>query len=97
MVAAIWAMTASAQEQAGQVWLLPLESDFDFGADNGNAFITRVIPVNSLINLAMITIADSPGGIPGSPGNPDPIPGPKTFGLGDLDDAILYTRGPARS
>lgn len=87
-------------DQANKVWLLPLETDFDFGAKNGNAIIFRAIPVNSLIvrddwkliNLAMITIADAPGGTPGFPGNPEPVPGPKVFGLGDLVDGLLYTR-----
>jgi len=88
-----------AQDHAGDVWVLPIETDFDFGAQNGDAIISRAIPVNSLyvgdnwrlINLAMITVADAPGGTPGFPGNPDPIPGPKVFGLGDLTDAVLYT------
>ncbi|MGB5489182.1 MAG: hypothetical protein WBN06_17455, partial [Lysobacterales bacterium] len=60
---------------------------------------SRAIPVNSLlvrenwklINIAMLTIADAPGGVPGSPGNPDPVAGSRTFGLGDLTDAVLFT------
>lgn len=104
-VAGAWVATAGAQDrdvkkQSDEVWVLPLEADFDFGAENGNAIITRALPVNSLIirkdwrliNLAIISIADAPGGRPGSPGNPEPVPGPKTFGLGDLTDALIYTR-----
>jgi len=95
----LWTATAIAQDQSGRVWVLPLELDYDFGADNGNALITRAIPVNTLlvredwklINLAMITIADAPGGRPGSPGNPESVAGPSTFGLGDLTDAVLFT------
>ena len=91
--------TAIAQDQSDRVWVLPLEFDYDFGADNGNAFITRALPTNTflirddwkLLNLAMITIADAPGGRPGSPGNPESVAGPKTFGLGDLTDAVLFT------
>ena len=90
---------AISQDQSDSVWVLPLEFDSDFGADNGNAIIARAIPVNSLlvredwklINLAMITIASAPGGRPGSPGNPESVAGPKTFGLGDLTDAVLFT------
>ena len=41
--------------------------------------------------VALITIADAPGGVPGSPGNPEPVAGPSTFGLGDLTDALLFT------
>ena len=99
VLAGLWMATAISQDQSDRVWVLPLEIDSDFGADNGNAIISRAIPVNSLlvredwklINLAMITIADAPGGLPGSPGNPDPVAGPKTFGLGDLTDAVLFT------
>ncbi|MFC1689407.1 neuromedin U [Pseudomonadota bacterium] len=97
--AGLWMATALAQEQSDRVWVLPFEVDSDFGADNGNAIITRAIPVNSLlvredwklINLAMITIADAPGGRPGSPGNPESVAGPRTFGVGDLTDAVLFT------
>ena len=79
--------------------VLPFEIDYDSGADNGNALISRFIPVNSfyvrerwkLVNVAMIIAADAPGGVPVSPGNPDPVPGPKAFGLGDLTEAIFYT------
>lgn len=95
----LWMATAIAQDQPGHVFVLPIEIDSDFGADNGNAVITRAIPVNSLlvredwklINLAMITIADAPGGVPGSPGNPDPVAGPRALGVGDLTDAVLFT------
>jgi len=104
-LAVLWMATAIAQDQSGaqdqsaRVWVLPLEFDYDFGAANGNAFITRAIPIHTLlirddwklINLAMITIADAPGGRPGSPGNPEPVAGPSTFGLGDLTDALLFT------
>ncbi|MGB6640409.1 MAG: hypothetical protein WBG67_06520, partial [Thermoanaerobaculia bacterium] len=99
-VVGMWAAAVVAQEAAERVFLLPFEFDFDFGADNGDAIIGRVIPVNSivvredwkLVNVAMVTIADAPGGRPGVPGNPEPIPGPKVFGLGDLTDAVFYTR-----
>ncbi len=90
--------TAHSQDDAGRVWVLPFEVDFDSGAANGDAIIGRLIPVNSLIvredwklvNVAMVTIADAPGGRPGQPGNPEPVPGPNVFGLGDLTDAVSY-------
>ena len=83
-----------------KVFLLPFEIDFDKGAANGDAVISRLIPVNSLlvrekwklVNVAMIIIADAPGGRPGAPGNPEPEPGPNVFGLGDLTEAVFYTR-----
>ncbi len=84
----------------GKVFILPFEIDFDSGAANGDAIISRLIPVNTLlvrdkwrlINLAMVVIADAPGGRPGQPGNPESVPGPNAFGLGDITDAVLYTR-----
>jgi hypothetical protein len=40
--------------------------------------------VSSLMVLVSCArpVADAPGGRPGEPGNPDPVPGPKVFGLG---------------
>jgi hypothetical protein len=78
---------------------LPFEMDFDFGAANGNALITRFLPLVAvplgerwkLINLTLAVVADAPGGVPGRPGNPEPVPGPKVFGLGDLTDAVFFT------
>jgi hypothetical protein len=83
---------------------LPIEIDFDHGAANGNATIMRLMPLASfpigerwnLINLTLAIVADAPGGVPGRPGNPEPVPGPKVFGLGDLTDAVFFTP-PARS
>ncbi len=99
-VVGMWAAAAVAQDASGRIWLLPFEVDFDSGAANGDAIIGRFIPVNSLVvrenwklvNVAMLTIVDAPGGRPGDPGNPEPLAGPKVFGLGDLTDAVLYTR-----
>ena len=87
------------ESEAGKVFLLPIEFDFDSGAANGDAIIVRLLPVNSLlvrdkwklINVALISLADAPGGVPGFPGNPQPIPGEKVFGLTDFTDAVLYT------
>jgi len=95
-------LMAMAQDDPSRVWVLPLEIDFDSGAANGDAIISRLIPVNSLmvrkdwklINIAMLTIADAPGGRPGEPGNPSPEPGPNEFGIGDLTDAVIYTPNP---
>jgi hypothetical protein len=40
----------------------------------------------------MIVIADTPGGVPGRPGNPDPVAGPNVFGFSDFTDAVLFSR-----
>lgn len=86
--------------EAEKLFVLPVEMDFDSGAANGNALITRLLPINSiplkndwqLVNVAIIIVADAPGGVPGTPGNPESAPGPNTFGLGDLTDALFFTR-----
>lgn len=93
-------MGAALGEDPKERFALPIELDFDSGAANGDAIISRLIPVNSfalnkdwrLVNVALAVIADAPGGVPGSPGNPEPIPGPNVFGLGDLTDAVLLSK-----
>lgn len=85
-------------------FLLPIEVDSDSGATNGDALISRILPANSipigkkwrLLNLGIVTIADAPGGRPGSPGNPSSLPGPPVFGLGDLTDAVLFSPQSAK-
>jgi hypothetical protein len=96
-------MGAAMGDEPKEHFPLPIEFDFDSGAANGDAIISRLIPVNSfalnkdwwLVNVALAVIADAPGGTPGSPGNPESIPGPKVFGLGDLTDVVLLS--PAQS
>jgi hypothetical protein len=93
-------VTTSDTEQKGVgVFSLPMEIDMDSGASNGDATIYRLMPLYSLpsrktwkvVNLDLITIADAPGGVPGRPGNPDPVPGDQEFGLGDVVHASFYT------
>jgi len=83
---------------------LPIEFDFDYGAENGNAILNRYVPLISvdlgqewrLINITLALIANAPGGVPGRPGNPEPGAGSRVFGLGDLTDVVLFTP-PTRS
>jgi hypothetical protein len=83
---------------------LPIELDLDYGASNGAAVISRYIPLVAfplgerwrLINLTLAVVADAPGGVPGRPGNPEPVPGGRVFGLGDLTNAVFFTP-PTRS
>lgn len=85
-------------------FVLPIEVDFDYGATNGRAVISRYMPLFALplgqdwrlVNLTLAVVADAPGGVPGFPGNPDPVPGASVFGLGDLTNAVFFTP-PSRS
>lgn len=98
-VAAWWAVAAEASDASARVWVLPFEIDADFGAANGDAVISRFVPLNTIyisdewkiVNIALVTIADAPGGRPGQPGNPEPVPGPNVFGLGDFTDVVVLS------
>ena len=78
---------------------LPLELDADSGASNGDATILRIAPLYGLgsmgkmkiVHIDLVTIADAPGGVPGRPGNPNPEPGERVFGLSDLIHASFFT------
>ncbi len=86
-------------EGTGSFFALPIELDVDSGAANGDASILRIMPLYGfpafktwkLINVDLVTIADAPGGVPGLPGNPNPIPGDRVFGISDLLHASFYT------
>jgi hypothetical protein len=43
------------------------------------------------VNVALVTVADAPGGRPGEPGNPDPVSSPKVFGIADFTDALVIS------
>jgi hypothetical protein len=84
------------------VFSLPIEFDFDYGASNGYAIISRYLPLVAfpigekwkLINLTQIIVADAPGGVPGRPGNPEPGAGERVFGIGDILNAVYLTPPP---
>jgi hypothetical protein len=100
-----WGQEAAddALKEVPNFFALPIELEFDSGAQNGDASILRIMPLYSfpsfnkwkLVNLDLLTLADAPGGRPGWPGNPEPIPGNQVFGLTDLLHASFYT--PSRS
>jgi hypothetical protein len=87
------------QEQTGSFFALPVELEVDSGAANGDATILRIMPLYGfpsfknwkIINLDLVTIADAPGGVPGQPGNPNPVSGDRVFGISDLLHASFYT------
>jgi hypothetical protein len=78
---------------------LPIEVDVDSGATNGDAIVLRFAPLYkmslgsewSLININLIALADTPGGVPGQPGNPSPEGGDRAFGLADFTHASFFT------
>jgi len=92
---------AHAQEQKQSHFALPFEFDGDYGAPNGNALLLRFMPLWrstvredwSLVHLDLLTLADAPP-LPGSPINPEPVPGQKATGLSDFLHMTLYTPTP---
>ena len=70
------ASTTLTESSSEKLFALPVEMDFDFGAENGNAIIARLIPVHSiplqddwrLLNTGILVLANAPGGVPGTPG-----------------------------
>jgi len=83
----------------GSVYSVPIETTWDFGAPNGEAMfinVQPVIPISlseewNLINRTIIPFIDAPGGIEGRPGNPEPVQGPRTFGLGDINSSFFFS------
>ena len=101
LVASLIFSMAHAQEQEQSHFALPFEFDGDYGAPNGNALLLRFMPLWrstvredwSLVHLDLITLADAPP-LPGSPINPEPVPGQKATGLSDFLHMTLYTPTP---
>ena len=87
-----------AQEQTQSTFALPIELEGDYGAPNGNALFLRFMPLWqttvrekwSLVHLDLLTFADAPP-LPGSPINPEPVPGGVATGLSDLFHMTFYT------
>jgi hypothetical protein len=87
------------QENTGSFFALPIELEVDSGAANGDATILRIMPLYGfpafkswkIVNLDLVTIADAPGGVPGLPGNPNPVAGDRVLGISDLLHASFYT------
>jgi len=85
--------------KADSFFALPLDLDFDFGATNGDATILRIMPLYGfpsrgnweIVHLNLVTLADAPAGVPGRPGNPEPIPGERATGISDLVHASFFT------
>jgi hypothetical protein len=86
------------QNPVGSVISVPVETTIDFGAPDGSAvFINlqpvvpiKVGPVN-LINRTILPLIYAPGPIEGKPGNPVPVQGDDTFGLGDISHSVFVS------
>ncbi len=80
--------------------VLPMELETDRGATNGDATLLRVMPAYNwqinedwqIVNLDMILLANAPGGTPGLPSNPEPIPSERASGLSDWVHASFFSR-----
>jgi len=90
---------SESESESESFFSLPIELDADFGATNGDATIFRIMPLYGfpsfgnweVIHLNLVTIADAPGGVPGNPGNPEPVPGKRALGISDLMHASFFT------
>jgi hypothetical protein len=84
---------------AERYFILPMEMETDRGAANGDATLLRLMPAYNwkinedwqVVNVDLILLANAPGGRPGSPGNPDPIPGGRARGLSDWIHASFFS------
>ena len=85
--------------ESRSVLALPVEFEGDNGADSGNAYFVRLLPAYEwpvrptwrIQHMDLILLADAPGGIAGAPGNPEPVRGPRAFGLSDITHISLFT------
>jgi hypothetical protein len=76
-----------------------MEIETDRGAANGDATLLRLMPaynwkVNDdwqVVNLDLVLLANAPGGRPGSPANPEPVPGERARGLSDWIHASFFS------
>ena len=91
-------LRAKAQNPVGAMYSLPFEGSFDFGADNGTAFILNVQPVIpvtvgdwNLINRTIAPLVYAPGQITGLPELPANEDGDGTWGLGDINHTTFLS------
>ena len=84
-------LRAKIQNPVGNLYTIPIETTFDFGAPDGEATFIQLQPVYpfrvgdwNLVNRTIIPLIDAPGPILGQTGNPSPAQGCGAFGLGDI-------------
>ena len=92
-------LESDSKDDKNRFFALPMELDADYGAGNGDATILRIMPLYGrpskdnwkIVHMNLLVLADAPGGVPGRPGNPNPLPGDKVFGISDLLHASFFT------
>jgi hypothetical protein len=91
-------LRAKTQNPVGSLISVPFESNVDFGAPNGTAYVLNFQPVIpfrigdwNLINRIILPIAYVPGQIGGLPGLPSGSDGNGVFGLGDLNYSLFLS------
>ena len=99
-------LAAAAQNPIASMISLPIDTSFDFGADNGSAIISNiqpVIPVTigeiNLVSRFILPVAYVEGAIGGLPSIPELPPGTSEslFGLGDLNYTGFFSPAKAGS
>ena len=91
-------LRAAAQNPISSLISLPFKFSFDNGAENGDANffnINPVLPVTvgdwNLVNRALIPIINAPGGVSGLSAIPNPTPGKRGTGLGDINYSLYFS------
>jgi hypothetical protein len=95
-------LRAKVQNPVGNIYSVPFENNFDFGASNGNAYILNIQPVIpftvgkvNLINRTIIPVIHVPGIIQGLPSIPEPPLAPtlshSATGLGDINHSLFFS------
>jgi len=90
--------TPSGSTASERYLVLPTEIETDRGAANGDATMLRLMPAYNfrindewqVVNLDLLLLANAPGGVPGRPGNPEPVPGGRASGLSDWIHASFF-------
>ena len=91
-------LRAAMQNPISSLISRPFESNYDSGADSGDAFfvsIQPVVPVTvgdwNLVSRLILPRGKVDGGITGLPKNPSPIPDKGADGLGDTNDSLIFS------
>jgi hypothetical protein len=91
-------LRSKVQNPVASMYSLPLKSTWDFGADNGDAYVLNIQPVIPVtigsinyINRIIVPIADVPGGVPVNPEIPQPVPGDGASGFGDINYSLFLS------